>query len=202
VSARRARLRAAHDHVVQLQCALDALDAATAQLDRWGRALAGVLGSGGRVLAAGNGGSAAHAQHLVSELVGRYREERRPLSAIALCAEPSGLTAIVNDYGIEEMYARQVAAHGRPGDVFIGFSTSGASPNVIAAAREARALGLRAWAFTGRVPNALAGAADDVFAVEAATTATVQEVHQVAIHLVCEALDDAIGIDRPLRLHA
>jgi D-sedoheptulose 7-phosphate isomerase len=195
-------LRAAHEHVAQLQSALGTLDDAIATVDRWGRLLAGVLESGGRVLAAGNGGSAAHAQHLVSELVGRYRDERRPFSAIALCAESSGLTAIVNDYGIEEMFARQVAAHGRAGDVFIGLSTSGASPNVIAAARTAHALGLRAWALTGRAPNALAASVDDVVAVDAATTATVQEVHQVAVHLLCEAFDSAIGVERPMRLHA
>jgi D-sedoheptulose 7-phosphate isomerase len=187
------RERVARVHVTELVRALAACEHQAARLDRWGATLACVLGAGGRLLAAGNGGSAAHAQHLVSELVGRYRGERRPLSAIALAAETSGLTAIVNDYGIEQMFARQVAAHGRRGDVFIGFSTSGGSPNVVAAAREARALGMRAWCFTGRAPSVLQAVSDDAFAVDAGATATVQEVHQVAIHLVCEALDAALA---------
>jgi D-sedoheptulose 7-phosphate isomerase len=125
--------------------------------------------------------------------VGRYCGERDPFSAIALASEPSTVTAITNDYGIEVMFARQVAAHGRAGDVFVGFSTSGRSPNVVAAAREARVHGLRTWAFTGPEPNPLAACCDDCLCVAARTTATVQEVHQVALHLLCEAFDDAVA---------
>jgi D-sedoheptulose 7-phosphate isomerase len=128
----------------------------------------------------------------VSELVGRYREERRPLSAIALTAEPSTVTALVNDYGVDEMFARQVAAHGRRGDVFVAFSTSGRSPNVIAAARAAHEVGMVTLAFTGQGTNPLAEACEDALLVPAPSTATVQEVHQVAVHLVCEALDAAM----------
>jgi D-sedoheptulose 7-phosphate isomerase len=182
----------AHEHLTALDGALDALRRDLDRMDAWAQTLAAVLLSGGRLLAAGNGGSAAHAQHLASELVGRYRRDRRPLGAIALCAESSTVTALANDYGVDEMFARQVAAHGRPGDVLVAFSTSGRSPNVIAAARVANELGLRTWAVTGPAPNDLARVCDDALVVPARRTATVQEVHQVAIHLLCEALDDHV----------
>src|SRR5690606_34246671 len=118
--------------------ALAGLRAQVPLVEGWGRELAARLASGSRLLAAGNGGSAAQAQHLTAELVGRYRDERAPLSAIALHAETSALTAIVNDYGIDEMFARQVRAHGRPGDVLVVMSTSGRSPNMLAAAAAGR----------------------------------------------------------------
>jgi D-sedoheptulose 7-phosphate isomerase len=175
--------------------ALAGLRAQTPLLQRWGRDLAARLASGSRLLAAGNGGSAAQAQHLTAELVGRYRDERSPLSAIALHAETSALTAIANDYGIEEMYARQVRAHGRPGDVLVAMSTSGSSPNVLAAAAAARDAGLTVWGFTGALPNPLADLCDETLHVDAPTTATVQEMHLVAVHLLCEALDQHLVED-------
>jgi len=131
-------------HVRALLEALPALD--TDRLDAWGTSLAGVLVGGGRLLCAGNGGSAAQAQHLTAELVGRYRDDRPALSALALHAETSSVTAIANDYGYGSVFSRQVQAHGRPGDVFLGLSTSGRSGNVLAAmeaAREAIVQGLR-----------------------------------------------------------
>lgn len=158
----------------------------------WGTRLAEVLDGGGRLLAAGNGGSAAQAQHLTAEIVGRYREERRPYSAICLSAETSSLTAIGNDYDADELFARQVQAHGRFGDVFVGLSTSGTSSNVLEAARRARSLGLTVWAFTGPAPNPLADLADEYVAVDAPFTATVQELHLVGLHLVCAAMDRAL----------
>jgi D-sedoheptulose 7-phosphate isomerase len=179
-------------HLRQLHHAIDDLHADLERLDRWGRHLATALGSGARLLAAGNGGSAAHAQHLTAELVGRYREERIPLSAIALHAETSSVTAIVNDYGPDELFARQVRAHGRPGDVLVALSTSGRSPNVLAAVDAAREVGLTVRALTGPAPNALAAAADEAVTVDGPTP-TVQEIHQVAIHLICEALDDELS---------
>jgi D-sedoheptulose 7-phosphate isomerase len=158
----------------------------------WGGHVGQVLLSGGRLLAAGNGGSAAQAQHLTAELVGRYRDDRRALSAIALHAETSSLTAITNDYGPEAAFARQVDAHGRPGDVFVALSTSGHSSNVVAAARRARVGGLTSLALTGPRPNPLAGACDECIAVEAPTAAQVQEAHLVLLHLLCEAVDELI----------
>ncbi|MFG2089633.1 SIS domain-containing protein [Spirillospora sp. NPDC048824] len=160
----------------------------------WGRRLAGVLRGGGRLLACGNGGSAAEAQHLTAELVGRFEDERRPLSAIPLHCDTSSVTAIGNDYGPADMFARQVQAHGRPGDVLMCLSTSGRSPNVVAAAHRARHLGITAWAITGPGPNALAGACDDAITVEAAATSTVQEIHLAAIHLLCGVIDDVLGV--------
>jgi phosphoheptose isomerase len=160
---------------------------------QWGRALAVPLLAGHRLLVAGNGGSAAEAQHLTAELVGRYVADRPPLSAIALHAETSSLTAIGNDYGAEEAYARQVAAHGREGDVVLLLSASGRSANVLAAADRARLLGLTVWAMTGPAPNPLADLADDAISVAGPDTAVVQEVHLVAIHALCDALDARIS---------
>ncbi|MCW2615701.1 MAG: phosphoheptose isomerase [Frankiales bacterium] len=182
-------------HVRALLAALPSLD--TDLVDDWGRRLAAVLVGGGRLLAAGNGGSAAQAQHLTAELVGRYRDDRPALSAIALHAETSAVTAIANDYGYHHVFARQVQAHGRPGDVLLGMSTSGGSANVLAAMRAARDGGLAVWAFTGSGPNEMSEQADEAVVVDAPATATVQEVHQVALHLLCAAVDLEVGADRP-----
>ncbi|HET9891376.1 MAG TPA: SIS domain-containing protein [Mycobacterium sp.] len=162
------------------------------RLRGWGRQLAMVLSHGGRLLACGNGGSAAEAQHLTAELVGRFCEERIPMSAIALHADTSALTAIANDYGDEEMFARGVRAHGRVGDVLMALSTSGASRNVIAAVKAAHEVGMVTWALTGRGPNELAGMCDESICVDAESTATVQEIHLMLIHGLCMALDDAL----------
>jgi D-sedoheptulose 7-phosphate isomerase len=167
--------------------------------NRWGEDLAVRLSSGGRLLAAGNGGSAAQAQHLTAELVGRYAGERRPLSALALHAETSSTTAIANDYGADEVFARQVEAHGRPGDVLLLLSTSGRSANVVAAAARGRERGLTVWALTGPAPNPVAELAHDALCVRAEAAATVQEVHLVAVHMLCDALDTALGVPTPLR---
>ena len=121
----------------------------TAQVLRAGRALSDCLNAGGKVLAFGNGGSAADAQHLAAELVGRYLKDRRALPAIALTTDPSIVTAVGNDMGFDVVFRRQVEAHGRKGDVAVGISTSGRSPNVIAALQAARAIGLVTVALTG-----------------------------------------------------
>jgi D-sedoheptulose 7-phosphate isomerase len=178
-------------HLDDLDVALSMLRRDLERLDRWGRILAARLDGGARLLAAGNGGSAAHAQHLTAELVGRYRDERRPLSALALHAETSTTTALVNDYGADAVFARQVLAHGRPADVLVAISTSGFSSNVLAAVDAAREVGMVVLALTGRSPNPLARAADDALVVDA-DTPTVQEVHQVAVHLICEAIDEVL----------
>ncbi|NGO07413.1 SIS domain-containing protein [Streptomyces sp. HC44] len=159
---------------------------------RWGARLAAVLTGGGRLLAAGNGGSAAQAQHLTAELVGRYRTDRPPFSAIALHADTSSTTAIANDYGVDEVFARQVRAHGRRGDVLVLLSTSGASANLLSAANAAREAGLRVWALTGPAPNPLAAGSDESLCVGAPSAATVQELHLVAVHMLCAAFDAAL----------
>lgn len=162
------------------------------RIERWGAALAGRLAGGARLLVAGNGGSAAQAQHLTAELVGRYRDDRPPFSALALHADTSSTTAIANDYGVQEIFARQVAAHGRAGDVLVLLSTSGASANLLAAATEAHRLGMSVWAATGPAPNPLQATADDALCVDAAASATVQELHLVAVHMLCESFDRAV----------
>jgi D-sedoheptulose 7-phosphate isomerase len=176
------------EHLAALRDALAALESEASMLETWGRRLADTLVGGGRLLAAGNGGSAAEAQHLTAELVGRYSCERMPLSAVALHADTSSLTAIANDYGPREAFARQVRAHGRPGDVLLALSTSGQSPNVLHAVEAARAGQLETWAMTGDGPNALSRRCDEALLVPG-PPATVQEAHLVAIHLVCTAVD-------------
>ncbi|HEX6257649.1 MAG TPA: SIS domain-containing protein [Euzebyales bacterium] len=189
-------------HVDALIGATRSLRRQVADIERLGEALATVLLAGGRLLAAGNGGSAAQAQHLTAELVGRFRGERQPLSAIALHADTSSLTAIGNDYGPGEMYARQVVAHGRDGDVLVALSTSGRSTNVLTAADAARDVGVAIWGLTGPRPNPLADRCDEVVAVDAGSTATVQELHLVVIHLLCAAVDAAVDRRRPRSVYA
>jgi D-sedoheptulose 7-phosphate isomerase len=182
------------DHVASLTTALADLTGQVGTLDRWGQLLADVLTGPqrGRLLAAGNGGSAAQAQHLTAEMVGRYRADRPPFSAICLNAETSSLTAIANDYPADELFARQVEAHGRPGDVLVLLSTSGRSPNAVAAARRAQECGITVLAMTGPTPNPLAAVAHETVAIDSPWTATVQECHLVALHLLCAAFDAAV----------
>lgn len=190
------------EHVKALSRALGAFGTEAERLTEWGQQLAQVLLRGGRLLAAGNGGSAAQAQHLTAELVGRYRDERRPLSALALHAETSSLTAIGNDYGLDQIFARQVEAHGRPGDVLILLSTSGASSNLLTAAEAGRRCGLVTWALTGPAPNPLATRCDEAVCVAAPAMATVQELHLVSLHMICAEIDVVIGASvRSVQLH-
>jgi D-sedoheptulose 7-phosphate isomerase len=179
-------------HLRATRRALDVVERDVDHVDAMGERLAGALLGGRRLLAAGNGGSAAHAQHLTSELVGRFHAERRPFDALALHAETSAVTAIVNDYGAEELFARQVLAHGRADDILLLLSTSGRSANLLRAAEVGHATGLAVWALTGPSPNPLATLADDHVAVAAPAAATVQEVHQVLVHLLCAAFDAAV----------
>jgi D-sedoheptulose 7-phosphate isomerase len=184
---------AARSHIALLQSALSDLGPTVDRIDAMGHELHVRLSAGQRLLALGNGGSAAQAQHLTAELVGRYREDRPPYSALCLSAETSSLTAIANDYPPEELFARQVEAHGRPDDVAVVLSTSGRSPNVVTAARRAKECGLVVWAMTGPLPNPVADVADEVLSVESPSTATVQEAHLVLLHLLCEAFDEALA---------
>jgi type III pantothenate kinase len=163
------------------------------EIDGWGEWLGRRLLEGGRLLAAGNGGSAAEAQHLTAELVGRFGTERRALSAIPLHGDGSALTAIANDYGAEEAFARQVEAHGRPGDVLVAISTSGRSANVLRAVETANRLGMMTWALTGPGPNPLADLADEALTCATADMATVQEMHLVVVHLLCAAVDRVVA---------
>ncbi|NKE63724.1 SIS domain-containing protein [Lentzea sp. PSKA42] len=178
-------------HLAGLDDTLTGLRAQAPRITRWGALLARVLLDGGRVLAAGNGGSAAEAQHLTAELVGRYRHDRAPFSALALCAETSSVTAIANDYGYDQVFARQVTAHARPGDIVVLLSTSGRSANLLEAAHAARLAGATVWALTGPVPNPLASLADDTLALPG-DPCHVQEAQLVVVHALCEAFETAL----------
>jgi len=183
-----ASVDAVRQHLDNVDPALESLRNQSNRLAAWGAELAGRLLRGQRLLAAGNGGSAAEAQHLTAELVGRFDGERVPFSAISLHAETSAVTAIANDYGFDEVFARQVRAHARTGDVLMLFSTSGRSPNLLRAAEAAAKLGVRTWALTGIGPNPLADACDESVTVDA-LNANAQEAHLIALHAVCRAFD-------------
>jgi glycosyltransferase involved in cell wall biosynthesis/phosphoheptose isomerase len=186
------------EHVAGLLDALAGLEQDVERLETWGERLAGLLAAGGRLLAVGNGGSAAQAQHLTAELVGRYRTERDPLSAICLHGDTSSLTAIANDYGLEEAFARQVRAHGRPGDVLVALSTSGRSGNVLHAVEAANELGMTTWALTGGGASPLADACDDALRLGGPSAATTQELHLVALHVLCGAVDRELALRAPV----
>jgi D-sedoheptulose 7-phosphate isomerase len=143
----------------------------------------------GRILAFGNGGSAADAQHLAGELVGRFARERRPLAALALSVDPSVVTCIANDYSFEEVFARQVEAHARPGDVAVGYTTSGRSENVVRGLRAARAAGAGTILFGGGDGLPAAEQADVALVVPSSSTARVQELHLLLMHLLVEHVD-------------
>ena len=149
------------------------------------------LSAGNKILVCGNGGSAADALHICAELVGRFQHRRQALAAVALNADPAFLTAWSNDYGYESVFARQVEALARPGDVVWGISTSGNSPNVVSALKTARERGARTIALTGQGGGALAAHADVLLAVPQTVTARIQETHAVTYHIICEALETA-----------
>lgn len=178
-------------HVRELGPTLASLSAQSGLLATWGAALAQQLWTGGRLLVAGNGGSAAEAQHLSAEIVGRYLKDRPAFAAIALHADSSAVTAIGNDYGFAQVFARQVAAHGKAGDILMLLSTSGCSENLLHAAREAQRRGLQTWAMTGPAPNPLAELAGQHLAL-VGRGASVQEAQLVAIHALCACFDAEI----------
>jgi type III pantothenate kinase len=182
------------EHVQTLADALGSMQSEADRLSALGERLAAVLLEGGRLLTVGNGGSAAQAQHLTAELVGRYQTERRPLSALCLHGDTSSLTAITNDYGAEHAFARQVLAHGRPGDVLLALSTSGRSENVLAAVRAAAEVGMETWALTGPAPNPLAELSAEAVAFPCPSTPTVQELHMVSLHVLCAAVDREVAL--------
>jgi D-sedoheptulose 7-phosphate isomerase len=179
-------------HLQAVAPAVESLRAQAGQLAGWGTELARRLMGGSRLLAAGNGGSAAEAQHLTAELVGRFDGERRAFSAISLHAETSAVTAISNDYGFDQLFARQVLGHGRAGDVLLLLTTSGKSGNLLRAAEAARSIGVTCWALTGQAPNPLTLLCDDYVAVDA-LPANVQEGHLMALHALCRAFDAEVA---------
>ncbi len=150
------------------------------------------LRDGGKLLLCGNGGSAGDAQHIAAEFVGRLMYDRAPLAAIALTTDTSALTAIANDYGFDQVFDRQVRALGRPGDVLIGLSTSGASPNVVAALQAGRAQGMVCLGWTGNREGPMPGLCDAVLAVPSNHTPIIQQLHITAGHVVCGLVERAL----------
>jgi phosphoheptose isomerase len=159
------------------------------EIVRAARAIIKCLHSGGKILFFGNGGSAADAQHLAAEFVGRFVVERQGLPAIALTTDTSILTAVGNDYGFDQIFARQVEALGRPGDVAVGISSSGNSPNVVLAIKSAKTLGLHTIGLSGRDGGTLAKDSDLAITIPSAITARIQECHLAIGHIWCELVE-------------
>jgi D-sedoheptulose 7-phosphate isomerase len=171
---------------------LSASQSLAAPIVRAGTLLADALRAGGKVLACGNGGSAADSQHFAAELVNRFERERAPLAAIALTTDTSTLTSIANDYAYDQVFAKQLRALGRRGDVLLAISTSGNSASVLEAMKVAQALGVRTIALTGNGGGKMApllGADDVHLCVPHQVTARIQEVHLLVLHCLCDAID-------------
>ena len=149
--------------------------------------------TGGKLLIAGNGGSAADAQHLAAEFLSRFLVDRQPLPAVAITTDTSVLTALGNDYGYEHVFERQVLGLGRPGDVFLAISTSGRSPNVLRALEAARNLGLVTVGFSGAAETSMRGLCRHFLAVTSSETAIVQQIHMVAGHAICALVERALA---------
>jgi D-sedoheptulose 7-phosphate isomerase len=155
-------------------------------------AIIDALLAGNKLLLIGNGGSAADAQHIAAEFVGRYKQERGAYAAIALTTDTSALTAIANDYGFEQVFARQVEGIGRHGDVLMALSTSGRSPNILAALRTARQRGLVTIGFTGTGGVTLSALCDHLLMSPSDDTAVIQQIHLTAAHAICDAVERAV----------
>jgi D-sedoheptulose 7-phosphate isomerase len=177
------------DSIAAKQAAMTAMAAPIAAAVE---AMTAALRAGGKIMACGNGGSAADSQHFAAELLNRFEKERAPLAAIALTTDTSTLTSIANDYHYDQVFAKQVAALGRAGDVLLAISTSGNSPNVLAAMAVARARGVRVVALTGKGGGKMAAAlepGDIHLGVPADRTARIQEVHLLVLHCLCDGID-------------
>ena len=180
-----------NEHQVVARATQEALRAAFCQLVEQAEIS---VRSGGKLLFFGNGGSAADAQHLATELTVRYRDDRVPIAALALTTDTSALTAISNDFNFDQIFSRQLRALGKPGDLAIGISTSGISANVIEGLKTAREMGLIAAAFTGAGGGRLIGLADPILAIPSRTTARIQEMHITLGQMLCGALERTLGL--------
>ncbi|MDW8405327.1 SIS domain-containing protein [Chloroflexus sp.] len=172
---------------------LQASVALTPAIDEITALAADALLAGHTLYTAGNGGSAADALHLAEELIGRYRGNRRPLAAICLNADTGALTCIANDFGYDEVFARQLAALGKPGDVLVVFSTSGNSPNILNVLRTARAKGVISIALLGKDGGTARTLADHALIVPSNNTARIQEVHTLILHAICEEVEQRLA---------
>ena len=176
-----------------LQAIKALLESKLSEIEVAGRLICEALGAGNKILLCGNGGSAADAQHIAAELVGRYEQQRRAFPAVSLTTDTSALTALSNDYGYDEVFARQVEALAVAGDVLIAISTSGKSLSIVKAAEKARALGCKTIALTGCSGEPLAACCDLAVVVPSERTSRVQEAHITIGHLWCEMVDARLG---------
>lgn len=167
-------------------------EALAESIEECSRMLGAALRDGKKLLVMGNGGSAADAQHLAAELVGRFLQDRRALPAIALTTDSSILTAVGNDYGFDQVFKRQVEALAVPGDVVIGISTSGNSPNVLAALQAAKSIGCKTVGLLGRDGGDIAGLVDINLTVPAMQTPYIQEVHAIIVHILCRQVEQQL----------
>ena len=168
-------------------------------VDRIATTIQASFDNGGKLLILGNGGSAAHAQHLAAEFLSRYAINREPLPAIALTTDTSVLTAIGNDFDFDQVFERQVRALGQPHDVLLAISTSGLSKNVIAALRAARAIGMATVGFTGQTPREMGGLCDLCLLTPTSDTAIIQQIHLIAGHVICGLVERSAQVKRPSR---
>ena len=186
--------RSLEEHLETIQSLLNSkLD----EIERTGNLICQTLAAGNKILLCGNGGSAADAQHLAAELVGRYEQERRSFPAIALTTDSSALTALSNDYGYDQVFARQVLGLAIKGDLLIAISTSGKSPNIVKAVEQARAVGCHTLALTGCSGEPLASLCDAALIIPSERTSRVQEAHITIGHLWCEMVDRAMAAGFP-----
>jgi D-sedoheptulose 7-phosphate isomerase len=178
---------------LELDVALARLSEQAGTIDGAADLISTTLRSGGRVLIAGNGGRAAEAQHFATELVGRFKREREAYAVIALTADTAILTAIANDYGYAHVFERQVCAYGQPGDLFIAFSTSGESENLILGAVAALQRGMRVLSVTGERNSRLSQLADIAIQAPSTDTQLIQELHTILLHVLCDAVETALA---------
>lgn len=180
--------------LVQSRMAVEALEQEARALTELIGMIGSTLAARGAIMTCGNGGSAAQALHLAEELIGRYRSDREPLRAICLNADPTALTCIANDFGYEEVFARQVRGLGRAGDCLVVLSTSGRSPNLLRALEEARSIGMHCAGLLGGEGGPAAPLCHAALALRGCDSAAIQEAHLMAIHIICESLEPSAAI--------
>ncbi len=167
---------------------------AAVQIASFARTIASALANGSTVFWCGNGGSAADSQHLAAELVGRFKKDRRPLRSVALTTDTSVLTCVANDYSYEDIFARQVEALSRPGDVLVGISTSGQSENILRAVKMARSLGLQTLGLLGKDGGVAKDLVDQAIVIPSESTARIQEAHILIGHILCDLIEQELGL--------
>jgi D-sedoheptulose 7-phosphate isomerase len=178
-----------HESIAELRAALQASESLAPQVESAGQAILQSLKNGGKLLTCGNGGSAADAMHLAEELIGRYSRDRRALPAICLNADPTAITCICNDYGYEKVFSRGIEALGKADDVFVGFTTSGNSANVLAAFAAAKDLGITTILLAGKDGGKARGICDHEIIVPSQSTSRIQEIHTLVLHQWLEVID-------------